>query len=167
MICSSWKKTHFAWNRKRRKKNICRSPANARNEKKNYQRIIHDLKAELGNKYKEITEYKQESINKIGNHLKMSANVTRGLLEEKVGQCINLPVIIQKKTENNKLVVEMTKNGENEANELLDTEMLAVNKEHEAKMEHIKAQFENLSIKKRDDLERRAIAMERYLKIKK
>lgn len=153
--------------KKRKRSTICIPRTHLRNEKKEYQRVIHDLKAELGNRTKEISEYKQDTLNKIGNHLKTSANVTKGLLEEKVGQCINLPVIIQKKTENYKIVVEMTKNGENEANEWLDNELLALNKEHEAKLEHIKAQFENLSIKKRDDLEKRAIAMERYLKIKK
>jgi hypothetical protein len=136
-------------------------------EKKEIQKVISELRTELGNVNKDVGEHKQKIGEKIGEEIKGGAKISKSLLESKIEPPLALPQLIHKRTEMNKVRKEATKTGLKEAHDAFTTEFNNIQKEHDQKLEYLKQQFDELCIRKRDDIERSALQFDRYLAVKK
>ena len=136
-------------------------------EKTSQQKIIHDLRVDYGNLNKDISEYKQKASDKITEELRVAAKVTKSILEYKIEPALILPSILHRKSENNKTRNEMIQSGMTDAKYDLEKEFTDMKLLYDQRMDYLKSQLDDLSVKKRDDLERHAIQFERYLNVKK
>lgn len=143
-----------------------KSSSSLRKENTSMVEQIKNHRRELGDLTKESQDQKQRIIDKATDDFKQASKVNKGLLEAKMEPVLTLPAILLKKTEQARLKNEMIKAGIKEANDQYDVEFNAIMKEHEDKIDALKVQFDDMCVKKRDDVERSAINFERYLNVK-
>ena len=129
-------------------------------------KLVSELRTEHGNLAKELQDQRAKNSDKIVEELRVAAKVTKGILEDKIEPCITLPLIINKRTDAYKSKQETVVGAKKDANDQFETQFNTAQNEHIEKLESIKAQFEDLCARKRDDLEQSAIAFERYLHVK-
>ena len=131
------------------------------------QKVIHDMRADFGNLSKDVSEHKQKQVDKITEELRAAAKVTKNILEDKIEPALTLPSILAKKSENHKIKSEMTRDGLTQAKQQFEAEFKDLQKLHDQRIEYLKQQFDDMCIKKRDDLDKHAVQFERYLNVKK
>ena len=128
--------------------------------------VLRELNTQFGNLNKDVDDQKREQTKKIVEDLRNAAKVTKSLLEDKIEPCLALPLIVGRKTENARVREEAVKAAQKDANEQFEAQFDAVQAEYSERLESVKSQFEELCIRKRDDIEQNAVAFERYLAVK-
>merc|ERR1712226_1302050 len=87
-------------------------------EIKKIEKQIVGQKDVLKKDQKKFESNKEEVSNKIANEIKVSAAVTKNLLDEKMSMIYNLPLIIDKKTSYKRIKESSHKQGIDEANKI-------------------------------------------------